>query len=198
MEHDRRTTTTKQNEKLEFESLGYFLTEITIKKLTKESFHRQFAVKVNFRSLQNYLADGYRIFGLRKAGFLRNGPIEVIFVVHVTDNRYDCQSVLFAEGFDENKKETLTDYLRLEVARLALSANCHDNSFLGQALPEMKKEPGPVSIGLWASLFIMCFFAFQGIFHSTCLGILIGFSLSFCLSHFLRPVRYYMPGVSQS
>lgn len=198
MEHDERTSTTKQKEKIAYDSLGYYLTEITVKKLTKESYHSKFAVKVNFRSLQNYLADGCRVFGLRKAGFLRNGPIEVLFVVHISDNSYDCRSVTFAASIDESEQEAITKYLHLEVARLALSADCHNNFFLGEALPELQKEAGPVSIGLWASLFIMWFFAFRGIFDSTLIGVLLGFFLSFCLSHILRPVRYYMPDTTLS
>lgn len=197
MTSDDQNIAMKQKTKVEFDSLGYGLTEITVRKLTKESFHSKFGLRVNFRSLQNTLADGCRVFGLCKIGFLKDDPIEVIFVVHVSDNSYNCQSITFAEDFDESKKEALTKYLRLEVARLALSANCHNNYFLGEALPELQKEASPLSIGLWASLFIVFFIAFRGILHSLPLGFIIGIALSFGLSQLLRPVRYYMTDTSR-
>ena len=188
MENDNRNQAPQ--EFIHFDNLGYGLVEITIKKLTKESFHKKFALSVDFRNLQNKLSDGYKIYGLSKIGFFKNGPIEALFFLRIADNSYTCESISFADTLDQNTCSTLTGYISLEVARLALYANCHDNYFLGEPLPEMEKIVGHPNWIVGILFFVIYFFCFQGPTGKSIFSAFFIAVLAFLMACLFRSVKY--------
>ncbi len=175
---------------IHFDNLGYGLVEITIKKLTKESFRKKFALSLDFRKLQNKLSDGCKIYGLRKIGFFKNGPIEALFFLRISDNSYACESITFADSLDENSREALTRYIYLEVGRLALYANCTDNYFLGEPLPEMEKIVGHPNWIVGILFFVIYFFCFQGPTGKSLLSAFFIAVLAFIMACLFRSIKY--------
>ena len=176
---------------------GYGMIEITTKKLTKEKFRAKFAFHADFQMLQDVLASGGKAFGLRKSGFFKDGPIEVVFTIRVSENSYNCEQLLFSDGIAEASRDNIRRHVRLEVARLALSANCHDNTFLGEALPELVREVGAPNwiMGVaFAILYGICLrSAFGDYITSICVGVSMGIAMSFCF----RSVKYHFQTASE-
>ncbi|MBR5975739.1 MAG: hypothetical protein IK020_11225 [Clostridiales bacterium] len=170
---------------------GYGMVEITTKKLSREKFRAKFAFHADFQLLQDILAGGGRVFGLRKTGFFKDGPIEVVFTLRISENSYNCDRILFSDGISEASRNNIRKHVRLEVARLALSANCHDNTFLGEPLPELVREVGSPNwiMGVaFAFLYGICLrSAFGGYVTSMCVGISMGIAMSLCF----RSVKYH-------
>ncbi|MBR5347784.1 MAG: hypothetical protein IK125_00935 [Lachnospiraceae bacterium] len=170
---------------------GYGITDITVRKLAKESFRAKFAFHVSFRSLQDVLADGGKVFGLRKTGLLKDGPIEVVFTIHIAKNTYNCNNVYFSDAIPTDARARITRAVRLEVARLALSANCHDNYFLGAPLPELVKEVGGPNWGAGIAFGLLYAFCFNSSVSNYPTSIALGICIGLAMAYALRSVKYH-------
>ena len=170
---------------------GYSIVEITTKKLTRHNFRARFAFHADFQMLQDLLANGGRAFGLRKSGLIKEGPIEAVFTIRITENGYHCEKLLYADSVSEPERQNMRKYVRLEVGRLALMANCHDNSFLGEKLPELVRKVGSPNwlIGLcFVFLYAVALKAlFLDFVTAVCVSFALGISMSFCF----RSVKYH-------
>ena len=170
---------------------GYSIVEITTKKLTRHNFRARFAFHADFQMLQDLLANGGRAFGLRKSGLIKEGPIEAVFTIRITENGYHCEKLLYADSISEPERQNMRKYVRLEVGRLALMANCHDNSFLGEKLPELVRKVGSPNWLIGLCFVFLYAVALKDLFldfvTAVCVSFALGISMSFCF----RSVKYH-------
>ena len=184
---------TVEGEDTSISAEGYGLVEITAKKLSKESFRGKFCFHADFQALQDALADGGKVFGMRKIGFFKDGPIEVVFTIRVEEKSYHCEQVLFADHITEKQRRKITRSIRLEVARLALSANCHNNTFLGKPLPDLEREVGSPNWGFGIAMALLYGFALHTAMNSYFASFALGVAIGIPMSYLLRSVKYYFP-----
>ena len=184
---------TVEGEDTSISAEGYGLVEITAKKLSKESFRGKFCFHADFQALQDALADGGKVFGMRKIGFFKDGPIEVVFTIRVEEKSYHCEQVLFADHITEEQRRRITRSIRLEVARLALSANCHNNTFLGKPLPDLEREVGSPNWGFGIAMALLYGFALHTAMNSYFASFALGVAIGIPMSYLLRSVKYYFP-----
>ncbi|MBP5186946.1 MAG: hypothetical protein J6040_07815 [Clostridiales bacterium] len=173
---------------------GYSIIEITARKLKKESFRARFGFQVDFEMLEDVLSSGGKVIGLGKVGLVKDGPIEVVFTIRVSKDAYKCDNLLFSDKFPQEDREKITNSVKFDIARMALTANIHEVWFLGEKLPPLVREVGGpnYSMGIcFALIYGTCFqVTLKNIGITMAMAVVMGIAMSFCF----RSVKYHFQG----